>query len=187
MGRDAENKDSCGDWGGLVSFVCSPGCEMRWEHPGTSTVTCSPVNDSDSGHRRHRMESIGEGGAVSTVGLNGGLKNVPPLPTEEAPLTLPLPLILPPLTLPLALALPYPSPPYSMPEYGATYSGKSTVPSLVIHHHFRFGWMNVLASRRIGVRASSTTILAILRASCWLCVVFDHFLVLIFSSRWSVI
>lgn len=117
-----------------------------------------------------------------TVGLNGGLKNVPPLPTD-APLTLPLPpyplLTLPPLPNPLALLppglryplllallLPYPSPPYSIPEYGATYSGKSIVPSFVIHHHFRFGWMNVLASSRRGVRASSTTMRAILRASC---------------------
>lgn len=78
-------------------------------------------------HPHHRVDKVGDGGAVIVIGLN--------------------------------------VPPYSTPEYGATYSGKSTVPSFVIHHHFRFGWINVFASSRMGVRASSITIRAILRAS----------------------
>lgn len=55
---------------------------------------------------------------------------------------------------------------YSAPLYGLTSSGKSIRPSRVIHHHFLFGCMNVLASMRMGVRASSMRMRAMLRVSC---------------------
>lgn len=103
------------------------------------------------------MLIVGLGGALSTTlrPLILVLLELPPHVDPPNVLAVGLPTFVG-LDIPLSIPVddegePTPKQPYSEELYGLQYSsGKSTSPDLVIHHQRRFGWMNVLASTRMG-------------------------------------